>query len=370
MFFERCASIIIYAVLLNLNPGSAIATVAVTDFAGVGEETRLPDSAASNSASQAAPSPQLELQPLSQTSPPQLAQDNSSEPISTQNLPVSESLQTAIDRYWALGAMALTSSIAIFLLWLLFKKPQDTDADITATSATSTAPTDSNLSTSKIPTSVATASVATESLADSTESSLPKSPIAHIDVVRELVRDLQLDTRTETNKVDRQFKNDLQISRRRKAIWELTKTGDYRSIEPLVKIMPEVSATDKSLIVEAVSQITRRSFRPIDEQLFANLQDPSPEVRLSAIRNLKHLYQFVTPAIGKIALMQSDPDYRVRQTAIQTLRQLNADPLPTFERANDGNSVDEAQDSLVSGGDSEANLHLVAYLLAELDAEQ
>ena len=114
---------------------------------------------------------------------------------------------------------------------------------------------------------------------------------ARIDMVQELIQDLQSDGSASNNVST--CDSAAQITRRRKAIWELTKTGDYRSIEPLLKIMPQVGEPDKSLVIEAVTQITNRSFKPINEQLFANLQDRDPKIRLNAVRDLKNLYQFV-----------------------------------------------------------------------------
>jgi hypothetical protein len=153
------------------------------------------------------------------------------------------------------------------------------------------------------------------------------------------------------------------ISIRRKAIKKLAKVGDYRSIEPLLEIMPQVGTLDKSLIFKAVTQINQRTFQPINSELFVALQNEHPEIRLNALRDLKSLYQFVSPVITQIAQMQSDQDYEVRQTATQVLRQLNASPLPTFNNCSE-------VDDLIVGKESEANLHLVAYLLAELDAER
>ena len=63
--------------------------------------------------------------------------------------------------------------------------------------------------------------------------------------------------------------------------------------------------------------------------------------------------------------MQSDPDREVRQTATQTLRQLNIEwNLPS----NDCSNLEV--DRPVSKEEDKANLHLIAYLLAELDLNE
>ena len=276
--------------------------------------------------------------------------------------------------------MALTSTISLFLLWVLFKKPaqevavvQDAVADrqlATPTEAVleselvTLAASEDNPSVDK--------AIASSTLNLDSDNSVITEKLStldltgdRIDVVRELIQDLQSDNLF--NEISTDDDQDC-IARRRKAIWELTKIGDYRSIEPLLKIVPQVGEPDKSLIIEAVTQISSRSFQPINEQLFANLQDRDPGVRLNAVKDLKNLYQFVAPAITKTAQMQSDVDYEVRQTAIQALVQLNANPLPTFSDSAK-NSAEREVDELVSGENSKANLHLVAYLLEELDTK-
>ena len=293
---------------------------------------------------------------------------------------VSPEPPSKISRRWSLGGIVLTSAIAMFLIWILFRKPaqmaevdrekvskdqklqrNDKQSKVRnklksepASSKTPVAQSDL-LENSINPAKTVNDSLNTEDLAaenDVIKADADSDP-TDFDVVHELIKDLQgLDNSSDT------------VSLRRKAIWKLTKVGDYRTIEPLLKIMPLVGELDKSLILEAVTQISNRSFQPLNDKLFADLQHQNPEVRLNAVRDLKGLYQFVSPVITKIAKMQSDPDYEVRQTATQTLQQLNANPLPTFTSYGE-----DRVDDLVVGEESEANLHLVAYLLAELDAE-
>jgi hypothetical protein len=162
-----------------------------------------------------------------------------------------------------------------------------------------------------------------------------------------------------------------EISIRRKAIEKLAKVGDHRSIEALLNVMPQVDAVEKSSIFQAVTQINQRTFQFINNELFIALRHEDPEVRLNALRDLRNLYQFVSPVITEIAKMQSDQDYEIRTTAIETLRQLNANPLPTFDNYCDQEvDFDHEVNDLTMGIESDNNLHLVAYLLAELDAER
>ena len=280
-----------------------------------------------------------------------------------------------IRRNWPAKAMVLTFGIALFLIWTLFRQPPPAAEAVAEGSQQDksnreAAEAKSNQSGSlgseqeqpdiykafkSLDLTVDPVTTIAESIED------PQSverDTAEIDVVQELIQDLQPNASIKSDDLGQKFL-------RRKAIWELTKVGDYRSIEPLMAILPQANDPDRGMILEAVKQITRRNFQPVDRQLFTDLQDRNPEVRLNALRNLKNLYQFVAPALSKIAQMQSDPDYEVRQTAIQALQQFSINPLPEF-----ANPIENEVRDLVSGEESEANLHLVAYLLAELDAEK
>ncbi|NJL52902.1 MAG: HEAT repeat domain-containing protein [Hydrococcus sp. SU_1_0] len=299
------------------------------------------------------------IDPTFQKAPKQkaIAQASSSNPEPPQK----------INRLWFFGGMAITSSIALFLTWILFSKPQEREEDL-ASELTAIPTVNQQPPLNKAKLRIRKPLVQSKiSQIDS-----PISPIADIDadidVVQELINDLQHPHNYPNSYSEGKtfsVSSSPHISIRRKAIEKLAKVGDYRSIEPLLKIMPQVGTLDKSLILKAVTQINQRTFQPINSELFVALQNEHPEVRLNALRDLKGLYQFVSPVITQIAQMQSDQDYEVRQTATQVLRQLNASPLPTFN-----NSSEDEVDDLIVGKESETNLHLVAYLLAELDAER
>ena len=254
-----------------------------------------------------------------------------------------------ISRRWFWGAIGATSGVCLFLLWLLFRKPQQLTKFEPA-----------NLAGDR-PSSIET-NINPTAKNNITQVARVTALVENTDIVRELVQHLQEPSHNlMTTGIFAPSQNEL----RRRAIRKLAKIGDYRSIEPLLKIMFGVEAVDKDLILEAVNQIINRSLEPTNQKLFASLQHEDPQIRLNAIRDLKQLYQFTSPAISKIAAMQSDPDYEVRQTATQTLQQLNVNPIPPLS-----NYSNLEIDPLVSGEESRANLHLVAYLLAELDVDE
>lgn len=296
-----------------------------------------------------------------------------------QNRSLNPDLPAEIERFWSLGAMALTSAIALFLIWNLFRQPKQkkTLIDFPANQqsnwskvgelSTETSATQSDSGKNNLLQDVVVTKLDQETPVEnawSVEKSAVQNQVSQVDIspnldlVQEFINYLK-----HLNNCD--DPPSVQTTLRRRAIWRLAKTEDYYSVEPLLKVISQVEAADQNLILQAVTQINQRSYQSINNELFTALHHESPEVRLKALRDLNNLYQFVSPVITKIAQMHSDQDYEVRQTAIHILRQLNASPFPTFYNYSD----DEISD-LIVGQESEANLHLVAYLLAELDAKK
>lgn len=141
--------------------------------------------------------------------------------------------------------------------------------------------------------------------------SITTSNTTNIDVVFELIQDLK--------KSDRQL--------RRKAIWELARIGDSRSIEPLINIIPVVNSLDKSLIFSAITQIAYRGFEPIYDVLFTSLEDTNSEVRKDVIRDITALHESTAKITRRLSVMLNDSDEEVRQTAEWALNKINLGSL-------------------------------------------
>lgn len=302
-----------------------------------------------------------------------------------QNHSINPESSPEIDRLWYLGGMTLISAISLFLIWILFSKPKqkhETLQDLplankqlklseakglsSEIAETQSDARENDLSQDITLTKLADLNIALDNLLKVKKSTVQyevgqaEIPLTNVDVIQEFINDLQqVDNFNNTQLAQTTFK--------RQAIWKLAKAKNYYSIEPLLKVISQVGTADKNLILEIVTQINQQSYQSINNELFAALAHENPEVRLRALRDLKKIYQFVSPVVTKIAQMQSDQDYEVRQTAIQLLRQLNASPLPTFY---DHSEAEAEVDNLIVGKKNEENLHLVAYLLAELDAEK
>jgi hypothetical protein len=243
---------------------------------------------------------------------------------------------SAINRLLGLEAMGVISALAVFLIWTLFSKPRQQQDNLGDEVKKLTVPGEVNQA---------------------------NTPVAQVDKIQQFIHTLEhLDNSDEPTSV--------QTALKLKAIWQLAKAANYYSIEPLLEVMPQAKALDRKLILEVVKQINQRNYQSINHQLFAALQHEKPEVRLKALRDLKNLYQFVSPAIAKIAQMHSDSDYEVRQNAIEILRSLNTSPLPTFHNYANSERKADNLDNLIIGKETGANLHSIAYLLSELDAEK
>ncbi|MBD1927772.1 HEAT repeat domain-containing protein [Trichocoleus sp. FACHB-90] len=131
--------------------------------------------------------------------------------------------------------------------------------------------------------------------------------LAKIDIVEELVKDLQ--------------GNDL--TKRRKAIWELAQRGDSRAVQPLVDLLMDSDSQQRGLILEALSQIGTRTLKPMNRALAISLQDESPEVRKNAIRDLTRIYDTISQVSQLLRLAAEDQNSDVQETARWAMGQLN-----------------------------------------------
>ena len=141
-----------------------------------------------------------------------------------------------------------------------------------------------------------------------------------IDVVFELIQDLQQNLNsTETRK---------QKDLRRKAIWELGKTNDFRAVEPLIQTMSKVDSLEKSLILDSITKIANHSLETINEVLLDSLRDSNGKVRKNAIQDLAHVYQSIFLVTAHLSKMTKDADSEVRQTARWALDQFEQMAIP------------------------------------------
>ena len=141
-----------------------------------------------------------------------------------------------------------------------------------------------------------------------------------IDIISELIQDLQPSDRLETSNEHRDL--------RRKAIWELGQTSDFRAVEPLVQIMPQVDTLEKNLILDAIVQITNRNLETINQVLLTSLEDDSADIRKNAIEDLTLLYRSASAITTRLSEMTADTDPEVQQTAQWALGQFDRLSIP------------------------------------------
>lgn len=112
-------------------------------------------------------------------------------------------------------------------------------------------------------------------------------------------------------------------AKRRKAIWELGQRGNSIAVQPLVDAMPNADSKEKSLLLAALSEIGIRSLKPMNRAMAIAFQDPNPEVRKNAIRDLSRVYDIVVQISHMLGHAAEDEDPEVRQTATWALDKLN-----------------------------------------------
>lgn len=129
---------------------------------------------------------------------------------------------------------------------------------------------------------------------------------------------------------------------RRHAIWELGQRGHSDVIQPLVDGLLEADSQEKSLILAALAEISSRSLKPMHRALALGLQDPSPEVRKNAIRDLSRVYDTVVQLSHMLAHASQDPDPGVQEAAQWALNQLNR--IPTAPYPSEPNALEATHD--------------------------
>lgn len=164
----------------------------------------------------------------------------------------------------------------------------------------------------------------TESLTPVINNKSPQLPSSSGQLVQRIKPESaeNIDHSDETKNLIRQL---LQVNGndRNKIIWRLATGADSRAIQPLLDIMSKGNSREKSLILEAISQIAFNTLKPINEALIISLQDEQAEVRKNAIRDVTKLYELITqiqPLILQTAY--HDPDPEVKEVAHLSLQQL------------------------------------------------
>ena len=118
---------------------------------------------------------------------------------------------------------------------------------------------------------------------------------------------------------------------RRKAIWDLAQNSDSRAMKPLVELMIDTDSQERSLILEALSQISTRTLKPMNQALAVSLQDQNPQVRKNAIRDLTRIYDLMSQISQMLCHAIDDGDSEVKETAKWALNQINLQMPPRLD---------------------------------------
>ncbi|CCQ62895.1 HEAT repeat domain-containing protein [Crocosphaera watsonii] len=119
--------------------------------------------------------------------------------------------------------------------------------------------------------------------------------------------------------------------KRRQAIWKLAQTADSRAMESLVDLMIDTDSQERSLILEALSQISTRTLKPMNHALTLSLQDKNPQVRKNAIRDLTRIHDLMSQIYQLLCHSIEDSDREVQETAKWAINQLNTQIPPRLD---------------------------------------
>ncbi len=122
--------------------------------------------------------------------------------------------------------------------------------------------------------------------------------------------------------------------KRRQAVWNLAQTADSRAMKPLVDLMIDTDSQERSLILEALSQISTRTLKPMNHALTISLQDKNPQVRKNAIRDLTRIYELMSDISQLLCHAIDDGDREVQDTAKWAINQLNTQIPPRLDMLN------------------------------------
>ncbi len=137
----------------------------------------------------------------------------------------------------------------------------------------------------------------------------PDAIFSQLDLVAKLILDLQ--------------SGDREI--RHKTIGELAQNGDSRAMTPLVKLMIEADSQERNLILEAMTQITSNTLKPMNQVLIISLGNENSRVE-NAIRDLTEMYELMSQVTERLSQNVNDSDQKVRETAEWALKQLKQMP--------------------------------------------
>lgn len=119
---------------------------------------------------------------------------------------------------------------------------------------------------------------------------------------------------------------------RHRAIWDLGQKGHSAAVQPLVDRFLDADSKERSLILAALSEIGTHTLQPMNQALALSLQDPNPEVRKNAIRDLTRFYDLVSQASQMLSHASQDSSPEVQSTArwaldrLGSMRLLSANP--------------------------------------------
>ena len=122
---------------------------------------------------------------------------------------------------------------------------------------------------------------------------------------------------------------------RHQAINALAQSGDSRAMSPLVELMIEADSQERSLIIDAMQEITSSILKPMNRALILSLGDENSQVKQNAIRDLTRIYEVMLQVTERLSQTINDSEQKLPETAQWALKQLKQMPeTPTSQLTN------------------------------------
>ena len=105
--------------------------------------------------------------------------------------------------------------------------------------------------------------------------------------------------------------------------------------------MIETNSQERSLILKAISQISIRTLKPLNQALTISLQNKNPQVRKNAIRDFTKIYELMSQINKRLYFATEDPDKEVQELAKWSLESLNQNRVAVPNKFDDLSMYEE-----------------------------
>ena len=116
---------------------------------------------------------------------------------------------------------------------------------------------------------------------------------------------------------------------------KLSQSSDLSTMLLLVELITEADSQQRSLILEAMRNITNSILKPMNQVLILSLGDENSQVKQNAIKDLTSIYEVMLQVTERLSQTVNDSEQKLPETAQWALQQLKQMPeTPTWQLTN------------------------------------